>query len=156
MSRCVQSTAGRAAGRLAVLALLAWLPAACAQVGLPFGGAIASKKMTDAIRTSSLVKSAQASSAGVDGSDWEAVRRTLAAEFVAGRSGTVDWTNPDTGSSGTITTISTVSHNGADACRYFATTIHDIHGVRRYRGEICQDKDRWRLTKVQPDDAVLS
>ena len=41
-------------------------------------------------------------------------------------------------------------------CRAFATTVNDLRGIRRYRGEACQTGDAgWRLTGIVPEDSVL-
>ena len=68
----------------------------------------------------------------------------------------LDWLNPDTGSTGTITATATASE-GKFLCRSFATTVNDLRGIRRYRGEACApDGGRWQLRGVTPDDAAIS
>jgi surface antigen len=101
------------------------------------------------------VRATVAVAASVDSSDWEAVRRTIAA-LPAGPTPTVDWSNPDTGSTGALTVGATAA--GKDTlCRAFVTTISDPHGVRRFRGTACRGIDgRWQLKGVVPDDALLS
>ena len=43
------------------------------------------------------------------------------------------------------------------SCRTFATTVNDIRGIRRYRGDACTTAGgRWQLRTVTPDDAAIS
>jgi len=141
---------------LAVM-VLGGLLSGCAQIGLPIGTAPTSNEITGSIsRAGSPPVKAKAANA-VDPSDWETVRRTLATALLNGDNKPLDWDNPDTGSSGTITPTVELASGQDSRCRLFATTLSDYHGVRRFRGEICRQSDgRWQLLTVSPDDATLS
>jgi hypothetical protein len=132
--------------RAAVLAVLALAVTGCAGVGgTPFGagsGVSGGRGVIQAAVTDA-----------VDPSDWEAVRRTLA------KIGTdaldLAWQNPKTGSSGTVTAMAAEPRSGG-VCRVFATTVNDLRGIRRYRGEACQPQgENWRLTGIIPEDSTL-
>ena len=89
---------------------------------------------------------------GVDPSDWSAVRATLAK---AAAGGDVAWSNPATGSSGTVSARPTLAKVGG-VCRSFATTINDVRGVRSYRGEACRSGEGgWKIAGVVADDRSL-
>ena len=109
---------------------------------------------TDPVLTGS-IKAAPAptkTANGVDPSDWSAVRATLAK---AAAGGDVAWSNPATGSSGTVSLGPTLAKVGA-VCRSFATTINDARGVRSYRGEACRSGEGgWKIANIVADDQVL-
>jgi surface antigen len=128
----------------------------CAGLGLPFGTDMArvDTTTTGSIRPT-LVSAAAAD--GVDASDWEAIRRTVAAVPADTSVDSLAWRNPDTGSAGTISGLGTDHGRGSLQCRTFATTVNDQRGVRRYRGEACQRTNgRWQLYGMAADDAQLS
>jgi surface antigen len=125
----------------------------CAGLGLPFGeaGAGPQASLNNPARPilASVVIVDQA-----DPSDWELVRRTAeGAPLAASR---LDWVNPTTGSSGSLA-IAVAAAKGGTLCRAFATTINDMRGIRRYRGDACAASDgRSRLIGVVADDATRS
>jgi surface antigen len=91
-------------------------------------------------------------------SDWEHIRLT-ASTFMPGsaKGEMIDWTNPDTGSNGTISP-SAAARNEADGrnCRPFSLTVSDLRGIRRYRGDACRAPDgMWQLFEVVPEDSAL-
>jgi hypothetical protein len=136
---------------IALAISLAALLAGCAGMGLP---GPADTMTTGSIPTgrSQVVASV---STGVDPSDWETVREALSG--MAGAGGgqrDIPWRNPVTGSAGTITAYA-AEEKGPDLCRSFATTLSDMRGVRRYRGEACERAGTWRLTGVAPEDSKL-
>jgi surface antigen len=93
----------------------------------------------------------------VDPSDWEAVRRALAGVSQDAEVSRIEWSNPDTGSTGTIATLDLPVERSGTLCRPFATTVSDVRGVSRYRGEACRRADgRWQLFGVIADDAQFS
>lgn len=140
--------------RAAAVAGLAISLAGCAGLGLPFGGAAGTQVSGET--TASLPEKTDVIGQ-VDPSDWEAVRRTVAGVPVDAATGGVEWTNPDTGSTGTIANIDPPIERGGMPCRPFATTVSDTHGVRLYRGEACQRFDgRWQLYGMIADDQHLS
>ena len=125
--------------RAAVLGAIAVVGAGCSVTGI------------DQATTGGIVASAIAD--GVDPSDWEAVRRTIA-EIGAEALDRV-WANPRTGSSGTVTAMA-MEPRGEGICRAFATTVSDVRGVRSYRGEACRaGSAEWRITGITPDDRAL-
>lgn len=138
--------------RPAAVALLAAALGGCAGLGLPFESA-SNRTMT----TGAIHKVSAKAGGNVDQSDWETVRRAIAT--IAGKeatSDTVDWRNPDTGSTGTITILAGVTAANDENCRNFATTINDTRGIRRYRGEACRmTNGRWQLFGVLADDSQL-
>jgi hypothetical protein len=118
----------------------------CAQLGLPFE---AGSMATGGAR--GLVQAAVTD--GVDPSDWEAIRQTLAG--IGDTEGDLNWRNPKTGSTGTLTAMNAEPRPDR-TCRAFATTISDLRGVRRYSGEAClPNGGRWQFTGVVPDDTTL-
>lgn len=128
----------------------------CAGLGLPFGAEMASK---DAMTTGSVKPTLVSASVvdGVDASDWEAIRRSVAATPANTGVDRLAWRNPDTGSAGTISGLTAEHMRGSQQCRTFATTVNDQRGIRRYRGEACQRSDgRWQLYGMAADDAQLS
>jgi surface antigen len=126
--------------------------AGCSRLGMPFGGSDPDPQPTGAIRIAAKVTD------NVDPSDWEAIRRAVATAPIDGSDAQgIDWNNPDTGSSGVITAYPAVAEKGGALCRTLATTVNDVRGVRRYRGEACQRTDgRWQLFKIAADDSKLS
>jgi surface antigen len=131
-------------------ALLAVALSGCAGLGLPFETA-SNQKMT----TGSIHKVSAKANSKVDQSDWETVRRAVAS--VGGKTdASVDWRNPDTGSTGSIAILDTPTATNDENCRNFATTINDTRGIRRYRGEACRmTNGRWQLFGVLADDSQL-
>jgi len=120
----------------------------CSTLGLPFG-----PELADAPQTVGSIPVSATLTDSVNPSDWEAVRRAMAA-VPADKSQTVEWTNPGTGSTGTAMAIA--GSVGA-ACRPFATTVSDPRGVRRYSGQVCrQTPGQWQLESVSADDALFS
>lgn len=135
--------------------LLTGLLAGCGQIGIPLGAP--SSEITGSIGTPQKTDLRAATTPSVDPSDWEAVRRAVAAALASGKDGPTDWENPDTGSSGTITSTVALADGKEDNCRLFATTLNDYRGVRRFRGQICRRTNGvWQLVSVTPDDAALS
>ena len=87
-------------------------------------------------------------------SDWEAIRHAVAATAAESGVDRLPWRNPQTGSAGTIASLSAARAQGKLTCRSFATTINDQRGVRRYRGEACRHGDGgWQLYGMVAEDA---
>jgi surface antigen len=119
--------------------------------GLALTMAGCSATAIDPTYTGSVVRATVTDS--VDPSDWEAVRRTIAE--IGEDALDLAWKNPKTGSSGTVTAMAP-EPRAEGVCRAFATTVNDLRGVRRYRGEACQTGDAaWRLTGIIPEDSLL-
>ena len=144
------------AGRGLAAVALALSLGGCAGLGLPFGAEMAASNASATGTIKPTLVSAQVVD-GVDASDWEAIRRTVAAIPADTGIDSLAWRNPDTGSAGTISSLSAAHALRGVECRTFATTINDQRGVRRYRGEACQRANgRWQLYGMVADDAQLS
>ena len=160
--RCVQSYSDRGwrgqspvAVRVLVLTLISLTLAGCAGMGLPFEEASASRPASAGDGLKPIPASATVTVDRVDPSDWKEVRATLAVA-PPGRTTGLDWLNADTGSTGTITAAATTTASGL-ACRAFATTVNDVRGIRRYRGDACRTAaSGWQLRDLTPDDAAIS
>ncbi len=138
-------------------AVLALSLTGCAGLGLPFGAEMAG--VDTSITTGSIKPKLVSANVvdGVDASDWEAIRRAVAASGADSPVDRLVWRNPDTGSAGVISGLGATHAQGSLMCRPFATTVNDQRGVRRYRGEACQRTNgRWQLYGVAADDAQLS
>ena len=140
--------------RAGALALVALSLGGCAQLGLPFVEAdarqAADRTLTGATRVRATIGD------GVDPSDWEAVRRAVATA-PDGNAADIAWSNPDTGSEGTILAAAAAAGKSGTTCRTLEATINDNRGARRYRGEACQRTNgRWQITRMAADDAKLS
>lgn len=139
-----------------LLFLTCALQAGCAGIGLPIADFHPERTGATVAAKSGPTDGAAAAIAAIDPSDWEAVRRAVA-EAITARNTTVaiNWSNPDTGSSGTIAPLLTVAA-GNSACRPFATTLSDARGVRRFRGDACRESTgRIQLLRVVADDPAL-
>lgn len=140
----------------AVLATLALTMAlgGCAGMGLPFGEA-GENRMAQARSARAIPVKATNVIESVDASDWETIRRSVASIPETLTEETA-WSNPDTGSTGTIG-VSIATEVSGTLCRPFATTISDSRGIRRYRGDACLRTDgRWQLHGIRADDVLLS
>jgi hypothetical protein len=153
---------GRAAAatRVAAILLLATL-GGCARGGLPIGVPDTDRTITGSIKPARpnppAAPAAAIASTFADPSDWEALRRALAESLDRGDADYVEWTNPDTGSSGVASATRPAVKGGVAPCRPFDTTMSDVRGVRRYSGEACKmTNGRWALRGIKPVDATLS
>lgn len=142
---------GVAAAWVAVWTAAASL-AACSSFGPPLGERNAGRLA----RTGSITPAAaQNPVETVDPSDWETIRRAVAASSDA-TAQTLTWRNPDTGSNGSVALLPAISKDGA-LCRSFAATVNDIRGIHRYGGDACLRTDgRWQLTGITADDKRIS
>jgi hypothetical protein len=140
---------------LAAVALLAFSLTGCAGLGLPFNEAAAGGG--EPVRHPSLVSTkinAKASDQ-VDPTDWMAVRQALGRiPESAGPGTSFDWRNGLTNSDGTVSLLTAAVRERGTLCRGFATTINDLRGIRRYRGEACHGSDGWQLSGVLPDSGT--
>jgi len=126
----------------------------CAGLGMPFGEA---QSMAQVETTGSIHLASARTTGGntVDQSDWEAVRQAITATAES-RVGSSDWQNPRTGSTGTVSLFDTVTAINDPRCRNFATTVNDMRGIRRYRGEACHlENGKWQLFGILADDSQL-
>jgi len=145
------------AARAAAVVFIALSLAGCGSLGLPFGAGHGDFAGPSTETTGAIPVKADAARQ-VDSSDWEAIRRAIAGAPETGEARRIEWSNPDTGSTGVIATLDQPTERGAGAiCQPFATTVNDVRGVYGYRGEACRHSDgRWQLHGVVADDARLS
>ncbi len=90
-------------------------------------------------------------------SDWQAIRAVAAGRFRTAPNGApLDWSNPETGNSGTVAALADPKKSGALSCRAFVLTVSDVRGVRRYQGDACRSgDDSWQLFNMTADDKTL-
>ncbi len=90
-------------------------------------------------------------------SDWQVIRARAASDLATAANGAViDWSNLDTGNSGTIAPLADPKKSGALSCRAFALTVSDVRGIRRYHGDACRSaSDEWQLFNMTADDKTL-
>jgi surface antigen len=139
--------------RPTAIAVVAAALCGCAGLGLPFGEAAVDRNLT----TGSIEKVSSKGPDKVAQSDWEAVRQSIAhAAAEDALSQALAWRNPETGTTGTLTVLDTVTATNDPNCRNFQTTVNDTRGIRHYRGEACRmSKDSWELFGVLADDSKL-
>ena len=91
---------------------------------------------------------------GIESTDTEVIKSTVAkATLKSSASVALAWVNPDTGSSGTITTIDKFLGNHGQKCRGFKTTVSTFMGIAFYNGEACQiSPTEWVLSWFRPVD----
>jgi surface antigen len=137
------------------LTLVALSLGGCAGLGLPFGEPGSTGRLAATGNAAKPVLASAVVTDQVEPSDWETVRRT--AEGAPDDASHLDWVNPETGSSGRLAVAAAVTDADGVVCRSFATTVNDVRGIRRYRGEACVRTDgRSQLRGVTADDATLS
>jgi len=134
-----------------VLALMTLSLGGCAGLGLPFGEAGTAGRLALAGGSVQPILAIAVVTEQADPADWDTIRRTIeGAPTAAAR---LDWNNAITGSAGSIA----IAADKGGTCRAFATTINDVRGIRRYRGEACVAPDgRSQLRTVVADDTTLS
>jgi surface antigen len=91
-------------------------------------------------------------------SDWERIRLVASTSMTTAPTNDVlDWTNPDTGSNGTLTPVAAARADpDGKNCRAFGLTVSDVRGIRRYRGDACRAPDgMWQLSSMVPEDSAL-
>ncbi len=87
--------------------------------------------------TASISKSVK--SEGVDSTDTEVIKN-LVAGVDKGKNdpALLAWSNPETGSRGTITAIDHFVGNHGQKCKKFETTLDSFMGISLYDGETCE------------------
>ena len=84
-------------------------------------------------------------------SDGEVIRRTVEAAARSEGSAKLEWANPASGNSGTITDLVVAKAKNGAPCRDFATTLATVEGVSLYRGRACQGyAGPWDLVDFAP------
>ncbi|HVZ14795.1 MAG TPA: RT0821/Lpp0805 family surface protein [Bauldia sp.] len=133
------------------MAALALSLGGCAGLGLPFTGAETTASLTayNGRAVQPILASAVVANQA-DPTDWDTIRRTIEG---APQGGKLEWSNAITGSAGSLT----VAADTGETCRAFVTTINDVRGIRRYRGQACVTANgRAQLQNVTADDATLT
>lgn len=94
--------------------------------------------------TSSITKPVAAE--GIDSTDVEVIKNTVAtADFAMAPE--LAWSNPDTGSRGTIKAIDKFVGSHGQKCKKFQTTVDSFTGISLYNGETCEARqDSWVLS----------
>jgi surface antigen len=89
--------------------------------------------------TGSIAKSVEPE--GIDPTDAETIKTTVANAETTGEGGhLLAWSNPETGSSGTITAIDRYIGTHGQSCKKFRTTVDSFMGIALYNGETCELK----------------
>ena len=90
---------------------------------------------------------------GVDGKDAEVINTTVAGVQGDGPSeSALAWSNPDTGSRGTIIAIENMVGESGRNCRKFQTTLDNFAGISLYKGETCEVRPgKWTLNRLFRD-----
>lgn len=96
--------------------------------------------------TASVAKPVKAE--GIDSTDAEMIKTVVAESDQGGTAGNaLAWSNPDTGSSGTIMAIDKFVGSHGQKCKKFQTTVDTFMGISLYDGETCElRKGFWVLS----------
>lgn len=83
--------------------------------------------------------------------DEDAVARAVAtADLTTRPEGPFPWANPDTGTTGVISSLQPAPGLAGD-CRAFTTSLHRYDGIALFNGTTCRaDSGEWRLSDFQP------
>ena len=85
---------------------------------------------------------------GIDSTDAELIKTVVAeADQSGSANNALAWSNPDTGSSGTIMAIDKFVGSHGQKCKKFQTTVDTFMGISLYDGETCElRKGFWVLS----------
>ena len=86
--------------------------------------------------------------------DWEAIRKTVSSSLASPQTARIEWTNPVSGNSGTISGIR--ADNGQDGrpCRTFEATVAGVDGVHLFHAELCLSPVRtWEFSRIAAADS---
>ena len=123
---------------------------ACLTASLVTGCAVAGNSLAevsdaDALVTGSVVQ--KNNPAGIEDSDAELIKTTVANASSVSSNSPVAWSNPETGTYGTIVSMEDFRGKHGQKCRGFKTKVSSFSGIGFYNGETCStDKDRWVLS----------
>lgn len=135
-------TSSQTARFVAALAL-SLSTAACGSISLPLGPQAAGPDIT-----SSMAAAAPASGLAVG--DLSAMSASLADAAETGAT-PIAWSNPESGSQGTITNIAAMKGPDGTPCRTFSTLVNAVDGVRALRGVACRQADgTWSVDGLAP------
>lgn len=85
--------------------------------------------------------------------DGDVIRRRIEDAVATPAAEPLQWTNPGSGHSGTITRIVTARAVNGAPCRDFDTTVVSVAGIHLYRGQACQGyAGPWDLVRLDPVD----
>ncbi|SDP69683.1 outer membrane surface antigen [Phyllobacterium sp. YR620] len=129
-------------------------PAIIVVFGLLQGCAMKGFSIEKAVPDQTAVTGSVAPAQAVDAkgsSDQTTVRNIVSAlNFTQWGKKPVPWSNPETGSQGTITAIAE-KKNETELCREFQTSRESFDGVMLYKGETCmQNGGQWTLKSFAP------
>lgn len=84
-------------------------------------------------------------------SDGEVIRRAVEAAVRGPGPARLEWSNPSSGHSGTLSDLTVVTAKNGAPCRDFTTTLATVEGVELYRGRACQGyAGPWDLVDFAP------
>ena len=90
---------------------------------------------------------------GIAETDAELIKSTVVNAKISAKTTPLSWSNPKTGSSGTIVSIDRFKGKHGQNCRGFKTSVDSFAGISFYNGETCQIKaDQWVLSWLQTSD----
>jgi surface antigen len=118
----------RAAG---IVLLCSLLTSACSVVSTT-DSAIEESKLVDQSVTRNVEPQ------GVASADAEVIKTVVADAEADGNANLLAWSNPDTGSKGTITAINKFTGSHGQKCKKFQTTVDTFMGISIYNGETCE------------------
>ncbi|MEJ1157878.1 RT0821/Lpp0805 family surface protein [Prosthecomicrobium sp. N25] len=130
-----------------------WMLVASASLGAC--SSLGTVETTGSVQTAVPAPEPEPKSADAQGaeSDWATVGKTLARAAPV-RETRVEWSNRETGNSGTISDVIAAAPRAGTPCRSFATTFASLDGVRLYHGEACRSgPDAWEVVTVRPAEA---
>jgi surface antigen len=136
---------------IAALVVAATMLAGCSNILMPLNGWGASQATppADELVTGSIHK--PSAPALAPDSDGEMVRRAVETAKPAAGAARIEWSNPTSGNSGTISDLVEARAVNGAPCRDFATTLTTIEGVALYRGRACQGfAGPWDLVEFAP------
>ena len=114
------------------------------------GCAVSGNSLPDLIDNDALVTNSVASKTKAEGiaeTDAEVIKQTVATANVASKIKPLAWSNPQTGSSGTIVAIDKFMGKHGQRCRGFKTSVDSFMGIAFYNGEACKiSADKWVLS----------
>lgn len=91
---------------------------------------------------------------GVASTDAELIKAVVAKAPENGSSNLLAWSNPETGSKGTITAIDKYTGSHGQRCKKFQTTVQTFMGISLYNGETCElRKGFWVLSWFLREDS---
>lgn len=145
---------GTASARFPVAASIRNAASAIAFVFVVSGCAINGNSLPSVTSGEDLVTNAvneETKPEGVDGTDAKVITQVVTTVPTPRQNMALNWSNPETGSTGTVMSIDTFKGKHGQMCRGFKTSVNSFMGVALYNGETCKVReDRWLLTWFKP------